>query len=195
MYRQIFAAATAIAMLGAPAVARAHGGGSAGGAQLPTDPPAVTPDGVKAKAEIQALAAVKDARLSTAIAAAVERARKALGRAHGASLAGDTEGAKILSRVSLAWTKAARAVVRATEAEARADAAQTKVKELKEKLERARTLVTETESRKRQLTTEIARAESEAKKRGADSLDAEKQRVNKAEPAGKNGKKPKEKRQ
>ena len=190
MSRQLWAATlVAGACLAAPSVARAHGGGSAGGAQLPPDPPAVAPDGEKAKAEIAALASLEDARLVAAVDATLDRARKALGRAHGASLAGDKEGARLLSRLSLAWARAARAVVRATEAETRADAAQAKVKDLKEKVERAKALVTETESRRRQLLTEIARAEADAKKQGAAAVESEKQRVNKAQPARPNGQK------
>jgi hypothetical protein len=190
MHRRLWAAALALGVLvGAPSLARAHGGGSAGGAQLPSDPPAVTPDGEKAKAEIAALASQKDARLKAAVGAALDKAKKALGRAHGASLAGDAEGAKVLSRVALAWAKAARGVARATETEARADAAQAKVKDLKEKVARAKALVTETESRKRQLATEIARAEADQKKQGAAAAESEKRRVDKAAPSKPNDKK------
>ncbi len=97
-------------------------------------------------------------------------------------MAGDADGARILSRVSLAWAKAATAIVRATETEKRADAAQAKVKDLRDKVERAKALLTETESRKGQLTTEIARAELAAKQASGASVEGEKKRLEKSPP-------------
>jgi hypothetical protein len=159
--------------------ALAHG--ASGESQLPDDAPAVTPEGAKAKKEIQALEG-REAGLKRVIGSALAAAKKALGRAHGASLAGDTDGARILSRVSLSWAKAAGAIARATETEKRADDGQAKVKDLRDKVERAKALRTETESRKRQLTTEIARAELTAKQASGASIDAEKKRIEKTEP-------------
>jgi chromosome segregation ATPase len=170
----------------APAPALAHG--SSGGGQLPKDPQPVTKDGEKAKAEIAEVS--KDPRAKQAVGSLLDKAKKALGRAHGANAAGDVDGARILSRVSLAWAKASRAALRAADVEKRADAAQAKVRELKEKVERGKALLAETEARKGQLTTEIARAEADAKKVGAGTLEKEKQRVEKT-PAKKPSDKPK----
>jgi chromosome segregation ATPase len=161
----------------APAVARpsfAQGGGS-GGEQLPADAPAVTPDGEKAKAELAALA--KDPRSAKLAGAAMGKARAALSRAHGAHLAKDAAGARDLSRVALAWAKAARAVLRANEVEQRAKEAQTKAEDLKERLERAKALLVETEARKAPLSSEIARVEAESKRSTDKALDAEKKRT------------------
>lgn len=171
-----------------PGVAAAQA--AADGGQLPKDPPAVTPEGEKAKTEIAE--ASKDPRAKQIAGSLLDKARKALGRAQGASLSGDIEGALILSRVGLAWAKASRALLRAADTEKRADTAQAKVRDLKEKVERAKLLIAETEARKGQLTTEIARAEADAKKVGAGTLDKEKKRVEK-EPAKKSDKPKKEK--
>src|SRR5690349_5790933 len=107
---------------------------AADGGQLPKDPPAVTPEGEKAKTEIADVA--KDPRAKEVAGSLLDKARKALGRAHGASLAGDEEGARILSRVGLAWARASRVLLRAADTEKRADAGQAKVRDLKEKVER-----------------------------------------------------------
>lgn len=137
-----------------------HGGG-AGGAQLPKDAPAVTPDGEKAKAELDGLA--KDEAKQKVAGEATGKGRAALGRAHGASLAGDTVSAKLLSRVALAWASAAAAAVRASETEAKAGAAETKTIELKEKLVRAKALLAENEARRLQLAAEVQKLEDAAK--------------------------------
>lgn len=138
----------------------AHGGG-AGGEQLPKDVPAVTPDGEKAKADLDAIAG--DAAKKKVADTAVTKGKLALGRAHGASLGGDTEGARLLSRVALAWAGAAKAAVRAAETERAADAGETRVVELREKLVRAKALLIENEARKLQLTVEVEKAEQAAK--------------------------------
>jgi hypothetical protein len=182
------AAVLAIALL-APKAAFAQA--AADGGQLPKDPPAVTPDGEKAKTEIADVS--KDPRAKEVAGSLLDKARKALGRAHGASLAGDDEGARILSRVGLAWARASRVLLRAADTEKRADAAQAKVRELKDKVERAKLLIAETEARKGQLTAEIARAEADAKKVGSGTLDKEKKRVEK-EPAKKPAKSDKPKK-
>ncbi len=162
----------------APGEAAAHGAGGAG--QLPKDAPTVTPEGAKAKGEIEAME--KDPRARTVVARALKSARQALGRAHGAHLVGDGDAARILSRVALAWTRASRAVLRAADAEGRADVAETKAKELKEKLERARALLAETDARRGQLSVEVARAEAGAKLVTAGALESEKKRVEKSQP-------------
>jgi len=143
----------------------------AGGAQLPTDPPAVTPDGQKANAELASVS--KD----DAAAEAVKEGTRALGRAHGASLAGDVDGARLLSRLALAWANAATTATRAKDAEVAATAEETRAKEVADKLTRAKLTLRETESRKGQLVAEVARVEAEAKKTTNASLATEQKRV------------------
>lgn len=140
----------------------AYAHGSSGGMQLPPDPAPVTPDGSKAKAILDALP--KDEASAVILQEAAKKARLALGRADGAHLAKDGEGARILSRVALAWAEAASLAVRAAEAEKKATAEETAKRELKEKIERARALLAETEARKLQLTAETQKAELDAKR-------------------------------
>jgi len=130
--------------------------------QLPPDPAPVTPDGTKAKAILDALP--KDEASAAVLADAAKKARLALSRADGAHLAKDGEGARILSRVALAWAEAASLSVRAVDAEKKATAEETTKRDLKEKIERARALLAETEARKLQLAAEAQKAELEAKR-------------------------------
>lgn len=165
--------ALAASAAGAP-VALAHG--SAGGVQLPPDAEAVAPEGKKAKELLAALPA--DAPVRAAIADPVKKAKLALGRAHGAKLAGDEDGARLLSRVALAWAQAARATVQAVQTEKRAADGETRTKTLKEKIARARALLTETEARKLQLTAEVSKAEDASTKPSKNaSKDASKPRA------------------
>lgn len=141
------------------ASAWAHGTGS-GGAQLPPDAEPVAPEGKKARELLAALP--QDEPSKALVASAVKKSNDALGRAHGAHLAGDREGAVLLSRVALAWAQAATAAVRAAESEKKAAASESKTLELKGKLDRARALLAETEARKLQLAAEVAKAEQNA---------------------------------
>ncbi|MBK8938969.1 MAG: hypothetical protein IPM79_15410 [Polyangiaceae bacterium] len=145
-------------VLGAPA-ALAHGG--AGGEQLPPDADPVAPDGVKAKERLASLPS--DDTTKALVEAPVKKARLALGRAHGAKLAGDEEGAGLLSRVALGWADSAVALVSAALSETKAAEAETKTKDLKDKLGRARALLAETEARKLQLVASVKKAEEAAK--------------------------------
>jgi hypothetical protein len=167
--RVTFAALALVSMQGFSGTAHAHG---AGGAQLPPDAPAVTPDGEKAKAALAT--ASKDA----AAASSVKEGKRALGRAHGASLAGDTEGARLLSRLALAWAEAATSAMKAEASESHATEEETRAHDLDEKLSRAKLTLRETESRKGQLVAEVARVEAEAKKTNDAGLEKEKKRVN-----------------
>ncbi len=161
------------ALLIAPG-AWAHG---AGGRELPTDAPAVTPEGVEAKSELDALSADPEAaRIS---AERIASGRRALGRAHGAKLAGDEVGARSLSRVARAWAKSARAAIEAAAAEKRAATAEAKARELAEKLARARTLLAETQARRGQLRAEIPRIEEAAKAARERTIEAERARSTK----------------
>lgn len=149
--------ATSTSVVGAAA---AHGG--AGGAQLPSDAEPVTPEAKKA---LEVLAALpKDEATTKLVAEPTKKAKEAVARAHGAHLAKDEEGARLLGKVALAWAESAAAWVRAAEAEKKAAEGEGRHKDLKDKIERAKALVAETEARKLQLLSEVAKAEEEAKK-------------------------------
>ncbi|NUP06942.1 MAG: hypothetical protein HOW73_12890 [Polyangiaceae bacterium] len=150
--------------------ARAHGG--AGGAQLPADAEPVTADGKKAKELLAALPA--DDASKALVADSVKKAKLALGRANGAKLAGDQEGAQILSRLALAWAQTATSTVKAVDTEKRASEAEARTKDRKEKIGRARSLLAETEARKLQLVAEVAKAEEAAKKGPPSKADKDK---------------------
>ncbi len=142
---------------GAPARALAHG---EAGAQLPPDPAAVTKDGEKAKAELARVAAAVAAK--EMVEPALTNGKKALGRAHGAHLAGDAQGGSLLSRVALAWAQAAAAGLRAFELEAKADKTEQRSVELKSEIERKKGLYVELEARKLSLLSELAKLEQKA---------------------------------
>jgi hypothetical protein len=164
----------AVALLLASPSAWAHG---AGGRELPTDAPAVTPEGVEAKAELDALSA--DEAAKSMISQRIESGRRALARAHGAKLAGEEAGARSLSRVARAWAKSARAAIEAAAAEKRAAAAEVQARELEQKLARARSLLAETQARRGQLRAEIPRVEEAAKAARERTIEAERARSDK----------------
>lgn len=170
------------AVLAAPA-ARAHGG--AGGAQLPPDAEPVTADGAKAKERLASVPA--DPTTQALVAEPLKSSRLALGRAHGAKLAGDEEGASLLSRVALGWADAAVALVSAALSESRAAEAEGKTQELKGKIERARSLLAETEARKLQLLSSVSKAEAAAKAAPASAPSGATAKKKGEEPAKKKG--------
>ncbi len=139
---------------------RAYAHGDAG-AQLPADAPAVTKDGEKAKAELLRVSGAQGPK--ELLAEPLKKGKSAIARAHGASLAGDDVGAKLLSRVALAWSQAAAATLRAFESERSADAAESKMTTQKDQIQRKKALLVEMEARKMSLAKEVAAAESEAK--------------------------------
>lgn len=165
-YRSLLVWGIALGVVAAPlafdqgSTAWAHGTG-AGGAQLPPDAEPVAPEGKKARELLAALP--QDEQSKALTASAVKKSNEAMGRAHGAHLAGDREGAVLLSRVALAWAQAATAAVRAAESERKAATTESKSLELKGKLDRARALLAETEARKLQLAAEVTKAEEAAK--------------------------------
>lgn len=176
----------AAALVFAAPSAGAHG---AGGRELPADAPAVTPEGVEAKAELDALSADEASR--SMISQRIESGKQALARAHGAKLAGDEAGARSLSRVARAWAKSARAAIDAAAAEKRAAAAETRARELEEKLARARTLLAETQARRGQLRAEIPRVEEAAKAARERTIEAERARGAKPASSGARAAQPK----
>jgi hypothetical protein len=140
--------------------AMAHGGDT--GPQLVKDAPAVTKDGEKAKAELARVGAAPEGPKEL-LAEPLKKGKAAIARAHGASLAGDEAGAKLLSRVALAWAQAAAATLRAFDSERGADSAERKMTAQKDQIQRKKALLVEMEARKMSLTKEVAAAESDAK--------------------------------
>ena len=130
---------------------------------LPTDPPAVTADGEKAKAALGELAST--AATKAVAARAIEKGNKALARAHGAKLAKDEDGARLLSRVALAWANAGSAAVRGAEVLKSADVLSTSRASLVERLSRARSLLAEHDARRLSLATAVENAEKAAAER------------------------------
>ena len=148
------------ALWAVPHSAFAHG---ASGQALPTDAPPVTKDGETAKSSIAEIEG--DPKKLTIAAKAVAKARKALGRAHGAKLANDTEGARLLSLVALAWSKAAEASVKAADTLNAADVLSTTRAELTQKLSRAKMLLAEHDARRLALAAAVRDAEKLAASR------------------------------
>lgn len=143
----------------AASVARAHD--DSGGAQLPNRAGAVTKEG---EAAVTILRAIEANPESLAVAKTqFDKAWRALGRAEGAKLSGDQEGARLLSNLALELAKGADALARAAEAEKQADAAEKQAVALEEKLERTRTLLAETDARRVQVVAEVAKAREAAK--------------------------------
>lgn len=140
---------------------RAHAHGGDAGTQLAKDAPAVNKDGEKAKAELARISKAEGPK--DLLAPSLAKGEAAISRAHGASLAGDEVGAKLLSRVALAWSQAAGATLRAFQSERSADAAESKATAQKDQIQRKKALLVEMEARKMSLTKEVAAAESEAK--------------------------------
>jgi hypothetical protein len=155
---------------------RAFAHGDAG-AQLPDDAPAVTKDGEKAKAELARLGTTEAPK--ELLADPLKKGKAAIARAHGASLAGDEVGAKLLSRVALAWSQAAAATLRAFQSERGAETAETKTTAQKDQIQRKKALLVEMEARKMSLTKEVAAAEADAKIAPTQKADPAKKKVDK----------------
>jgi chromosome segregation ATPase len=168
---RLVALGSALAVLSFVPTAWAHG---ASERSLPAEVPAVTPEGVEAKAELEALSA--DAATKSITSERVESGKRALARAHGAKLAGDEDGARSLSRVARAWARSARAAIEAAATEKRASAAEARARELEQKLARARSLLAETQARRGQLRAEIPRIEEAAKAARERTIEAERAR-------------------
>jgi hypothetical protein len=159
-----------------PSAAHAHG---AGGAQLPREPAPVSAEGSRAVELVAALS--REPSASAAAKREVEASRTAVARADGAALAGDGEGAKLLSKVALAWAEVARAVVEAAARESVASEAEKRADGARERVARAKTLLEAVDARRRELDREVARAEAELAREKARAL----------EPSSKAGARPK----
>jgi chromosome segregation ATPase len=146
------------------------------GAQLPKDPPAVAPAGEQARAAIAEIEASHGQAASIA-KSAIEAARAALARAHGASLASDASAAVHLSKIALAWSDAARAVVQSAAREREAVDAEARAARLEDDHERARAALETADARRRQLEDELARAEEAVARARAASIEPERKRL------------------
>lgn len=170
----------AVLALARSGAALAHGGGPT---VLPADAPAVTAEGEKAKAQLAEIAADPDQR--SKFARLLAKGERALARAHGAKLATDSEGARLLSNVALAWANAAAAAVRAATSVRAADVLSTKRVELAEKLSRAKSLLAEHDVRRLGLQKEVEISEREAASTPAKKLDPAKPEPTKKPAPGK----------
>lgn len=172
-----FALLVALAASGASSRADAHGGESPAPLVTPPSPPGS--DGAKAEAilkEIDARAA-KSERAAKLVKEPVEKAKKALERAHGARAAGDPGHAAVLDALALEWTETARDLDRAAASEEVAAASAAKARETAAKVERARTLLEETQARRARAAAELERVEAEARERAKNAADTERDRV------------------
>lgn len=158
------AAAAALLLVSlASTAASAHGGG---GSTLPDEVPAVTDEGKRARAILDALEPAAHPSPSPGQLApppapsdvhrSMESARSALSRAHGAHLAGDASGARRLGRVALAWAEAARAQLVAATAERGGAAIEKAAADLATRRVRASAMLVEAQARKGQLGAQIA---------------------------------------
>jgi colicin import membrane protein len=147
----------------APVSARAHG---SGGSTLPAEVPAVTDEGKRARAILDALKPAASPAPSPGqpappaapadVQRSIETARTALSRCHGAHLAGDTSGARRLGRVALAWAEAAKAQLTAAAAERAGAAIEKAAADLATRRVRASAMLVEAQARKGQLGAQIA---------------------------------------
>ncbi|MFO0760595.1 MAG: hypothetical protein U0359_29210 [Byssovorax sp.] len=175
--------------LGASSPALAHGGGQELKA-LPR-PPAPPGDGATAEkliAEIEARVA-HDPKAAEVVKAPIERAQKALERAHGARTAGDAAHARMLDGLALEWAETARDLERAAAAEDVGQASAKSAREAATQVERARTLLEETQARRGRAAAELTKAEADAKEAAQAAAAAEQQRIEAAKkgPADKKG--------
>ncbi len=184
----LVAGAVTATWIGAPTSALAHGGDS-GGQQLPLEVHTVSPDGGRALEILTRLE--KDAARASIARESIGKSKRALQRADGAAAAGDTEGARLLSRLALAHASAADATLRARDAEAKANQAQTTNAELHDKLVRTKTLLAETQAQRGQIAAELAHAEEEAKANAAKAQSKEDARLDKSPDKTKGEDKPK----
>ena len=145
------------ALWAVPQSALAHGASGASGEALPRNAPAVTKDGEAAQASMEAIEG--DPKKLTFASKAIAKARKALGRAHGAKLSNDVEGARLLSLVALAWSKAAEASVKAADTLNAADALSATRADLTQKLSRAKMILAEHDARRLVLVAAVSDAE------------------------------------
>ncbi len=150
-------------------------------------PPAPPGDGAateKLLQEIEARAA-RDAGTAKVVAAAVERAKTSLERAHGARVSGDGVHARRLDGLALEWAETARDLERAAAAEQSSLVAAKSAADATTQADRARSLLEETQARRLRAEAELEKAEAEAKEVAKAAANVEQDRI---EAAGKGGK-------
>jgi hypothetical protein len=180
-----FAIAVASPTLFAAAPARAEGGELVNASR----PPAPPGDGATAEKllqEIEARAA-RDAGTAKVVAAAVENAKTALERAHGARAANDPAHGHMLDGLALEWAETARDLERAAAAEQSSLVAAKAAADATTQAERARSLLEETQARRQRAQAELEKAEADAKEAAKAAATTEQDRIAAAKKGGKAG--------
>lgn len=183
--RSLLAIALAVASpaLLPDASARAHGGELVNASR----PPAPPGDGATAEKllqEIEARAA-RDAGTAKVVAAAVERAKTSLERAHGARVSGDGVHARMLDGLALEWAETARDLERAAAAEQSSLVAAKSAADATTQADRARSLLEETQARRLRAEAELEKAEAEAREVAKAAANVEQDRIEAARKGGK----------
>ena len=167
--------------------ALAHAGDERPLTNVPPAPPGT--DGAKAEAILREIGG-QPADAQRVVAEPVAKARRALGRAHGARAAGDQEHARKLHGLALEWAEGAQTILRAAGAEAKAQETAQKAREVETQLVRARTLLAETQARQARAAAELARVEASAREAAQAAAAAEQARVDASRKPGAGAGKP-----
>jgi colicin import membrane protein len=165
------------------ATARADGGELVN-ASRPPAPPGEGATAEKLLQEIEARAA-RDAGTAKVVSAAVENAKTALERAHGARTANDPVHGHMLDGLALEWAQTARDLERAAAAEQSALVAAKAAADATTQADRARSLLEETQARRQRAEAELAKAEADAKEAAKAAATAEQDRIEAAKKGGK----------
>lgn len=157
--------------------ARAHGYAGSMDAETPR-PAAPAGEGADAERIVRELEGRKrDPVAWRVVAEPIDKARRALERAHGARTSGDAAHGQLLERLALEWAQTAQALERAAAAEKDAAAKAAKAREAAVKTERARALLEETQARRGRVAAELAKAEVEAAEASKGAAAAEGERT------------------
>lgn len=173
-------------LTGAPASAHADPTG-----RLPPDPKPVAEEGKRAKTIVDRLAA--DAETAAVVKPLLESAKKALQRAYAASLAGDADASRELSKIALAEATAAEATASSAKAEAKATQVAARVATLKTRAKEVKAAVDELEVERTRLRLEIDKLRKDEAARRAGDARNELDETKKKKPTAKKDKKEKKK--
>ena len=183
--RALVALAIAVASPALLPSATAHAdGGELVNASRPPAPPGEGATAEKLLQEIEARAA-RDAGTAKVVGAAVENAKTALERAHGARMANDPAHGHMLDGLALEWAETARDLERAAAAEQSALVAAKAAADATTQSERARSLLEETQARRQRAEAELEKAEADAKEAAKAAAVAEQDRIEAAKKGGK----------
>ncbi len=172
-------------VLASPSAARGEGDPHVGA----TTPPAPPGDGAQAETALAAMEAqVKGKPDEAVVREPVANARRALERAHGARVSGDTVHAPMLDALALEWTKVAETLLAAAAAERAASEAAALERAVATKLDRARVLLSETQARRGLVAAELEKTEADAKAAKEAAAATEAARLAKKTPPKKGGK-------